>query len=249
MQKARSIKVLLVEDVEMSRWLILQSFRSWPEIIPDEAANGKEAVEKVQQNEYDIIFMDMRMPMMNGYEAAGIIRNLPEEKYKQIPIIALTGDSADHFYTKTEAAFFTDILTKPFEFNDLKRKILQYVPTPGHRQTPDVAKPVKAESLFKGNKKREEIFYREAIENLQTYKNIFKDAIAHRDAEKLSDMKHKAIIVMHVLALNDLQATLEKCQRYLEEKAPHNVLEQAFAEGETSFDQALTTLQERLKKR
>jgi CheY-like chemotaxis protein len=247
MQKNRSIKVLLVEDIEMSRWLIVQSLRNWPQIVPDEAANGKEAVEKVQQNEYDIIFMDMRMPVMNGYEAAGIIRNLPEKKYKQIPIIALTGDSADHFHTKKEAIFFTDILSKPFDFNDLKRKILQYVSTPGHQPTPEVAKPTKPESLFKGNKQREEIFYREAIENLQAYKNAFKDAIVHRDAEKLSDLKHKATIVMHVLALHDLQATLEKCQHHLKEKAPHHVLEQDLTEGETCFDKALTTLQERLK--
>ena len=247
MQKKRSIKVLLVEDVEISRWLILQSLRNWPQIIPDEAANGKEAVEKVQQNEYDIIFMDMRMPVMNGYEAAGMIRNLPEEKYKQIPIIALTGDSAEHFYTKKEATFFTDILCKPFEFNDLKHKILQYVPTQDHQPTPDISKPAKAEGLFKGNKHREEIFYREAIENLQAYKSAFKDAIAHRDAKKLSDTKHQAIIVMHVLALNDLQTILEKCQRHLKEKAPHHVLERDLAEGETCFDQALTTLQERLK--
>lgn len=247
MQKAHPIKILLVEDVEVNRQLILLSFRGWTQFIMDGAADGKEAVEKVQQNGYDIILMDLYMPVMSGYEAASIIRNLPEEKYKQIPIIALTGEREEDFYKKTEAPFFTDVLVKPFDANDLKRMILQYVPTPDHRHTQGVSRTAEAESLFKGNQQREEMFYRQAKENLQAFKNTFKEAFLHRDAEKLSDMKHKAILMMHVLALKDLETTLEKCQRLLKEKASHCVLEQALAEGEACFDQALATLQERMK--
>ena len=79
------------------------------------ASNGKEAVEAVKRERFDIIFMDVQMPEMNGYEATVEIRNL-----KIItPVIAVTASAVKGEKEKCLAAGMTDFLTKPFKKRDL----------------------------------------------------------------------------------------------------------------------------------
>ncbi len=125
MDSTSFIKVLLVEDADINRQLILMSFQKWPQFKMDEASNGNEAVDKAKTKDYDVILMDMRMPDMDGEEAARIIRGFPEEKYKKVPIIAVTGLTKEELQDST---LFTDVLMKPFGAEELKNKILQHSP-------------------------------------------------------------------------------------------------------------------------
>ncbi len=67
------------------------------------------------------------------------------------------------------------------------------------------------------------------------------------DAEKLSDLKHKALLVMQVLALDNLQANLEKSQMLLKKTVSPGLIEEAIDKGEASFDEALEIIEERLR--
>jgi len=119
------IKILLAEDVEENKIMLLQYFEEWENVEIEAVDNGKEALQKASENRYDIILMDMRMPEMDGHEATDLIRNLNDDHYKTIPIIALT---ADIFATEEESDDnFTDIIVKPFKFKELKEKILMYI--------------------------------------------------------------------------------------------------------------------------
>ena len=97
------VKVLLTEDMDVNRELA--SFvLSEKGFIVEEAVNGKEAVDKIaasQAGDFDIVLMDIQMPIMNGYEAAKAIRSLDDEKLNSIPIIAMT---ANAFREDVEAA-------------------------------------------------------------------------------------------------------------------------------------------------
>ena len=88
-------KILLVDDVEVNREIAIMILEEAGFTV-DFATNGKEAVEKISASnvgEYDLILMDIQMPIMNGYDAAAAIRNLPNKKIAEIPIIAMTANA------------------------------------------------------------------------------------------------------------------------------------------------------------
>lgn len=108
--------------VDDNRLLVSRFFHQLKHIVLDTAENGQECLKKVQSSSYDVVLMDMRMPIMNGAETTQKIRDLDGRKFKQLPIIALTADT----YGIPKDIGFTDILTKPFKFTDLTEIIEKY---------------------------------------------------------------------------------------------------------------------------
>jgi CheY-like chemotaxis protein len=109
----RPASLLLVEDTEDNRFLVLAYLKKTPYRI-DTAENGQIAVEKFLANAYDLILMDMQMPVMDGYTATREIRRLErEEGRKPTPIVALTAYALKEDIQKCLAAGCDDHLTKP----------------------------------------------------------------------------------------------------------------------------------------
>jgi PAS domain S-box-containing protein len=125
MESLKGIKVLIAEDNDINIMLIGQFMKMW-EVDYDIVLNGLAAVEQAQLKNYDMIFMDLQMPEMDGYEAAFAIRNLPGEKYKTIPIIALTASAMLDIKERAFEAGMTDYISKPFQPEELHRKIQYY---------------------------------------------------------------------------------------------------------------------------
>jgi CheY-like chemotaxis protein len=88
----------------------------------DFAVHGQEAVDKVQQKDFDAVLMDVRMPILTGYEATRKIR----EMHKNVPIIALTAHAMLDVREKCLSCGMNDYLTKPFEQAQLLEKLLQW---------------------------------------------------------------------------------------------------------------------------
>ena len=113
-------KILVVEDITLNQLLmktLLEDFKFKCDI----ASNGKDAIEKLQNNAYDLILMDLQMPVMNGFEATDFIRN---QMNSQIPIIALTADVTTMDKSNCESVGLNDYITKPVDENLLYHKIL-----------------------------------------------------------------------------------------------------------------------------
>jgi two-component system CheB/CheR fusion protein len=119
----KPLKVLVVEDVKLNQLLmrtILDDFKfEW-----DIADNGQIAIEKLQTETYDIILMDLQMPVMNGFEATEYIRH---KMNLQIPIIALTADVTTVDLEKCKAVGMNDYASKPLDEKILYSKILGLV--------------------------------------------------------------------------------------------------------------------------
>lgn len=114
-------KVLLAEDNELN-FEIAQEILKEEGLIVVRAENGQLAVEAFQSNPpgtFDVILMDVNMPVMNGITAAKIIRGLERKDAPMIPIVALTASIYDEDIKKTKEAGMNGYLTKPFERNDL----------------------------------------------------------------------------------------------------------------------------------
>jgi len=116
------IEVLIVDDSATNIELIKAYFESI-ECVGDFAVNGQEAIEKIKQKRYDICFMDLQMPVMNGFAATQIIRS---QISQDLPIIALTAADAPEDKEKCQEIGFTDFLSKPFNMNEFKDKIIRY---------------------------------------------------------------------------------------------------------------------------
>jgi signal transduction histidine kinase/CheY-like chemotaxis protein len=122
----KKIKVLVVEDIALNQLLmktLLDDFGFECEI----ASNGKIAIEKLQNNNYDIILMDLQMPEMDGFEATDYIRNTMK---LNIPIIALTANVTTADLEKCKTVGMNDYVSKPIEEKILYKKIVDLVNKP-----------------------------------------------------------------------------------------------------------------------
>ena len=95
----------------------------------DCAVNGKEAVEKIAfspENQYDLVLMDIQMPVMNGYEATAAIRSLPDKRC-QIPIIAVTANAFAEDVQLAKNTGMNGHLAKPLEFEKLNEVLNRWL--------------------------------------------------------------------------------------------------------------------------
>ena len=121
-------KMLLAEDIEINREIIIALLEGTG-IIIDCAENGQEALDMIEAapNKYDVMFMDMQMPKMDGLEATRRIRALPSMQGVKLPIIAMT---ANVFMDDIEAcinAGMNDHLGKPLDIDRVMEKLRKYL--------------------------------------------------------------------------------------------------------------------------
>ena len=104
------VKILLVEDIDVNREIATMMLEQFGFTI-ETAANGREAVGKAGKNSYDLILMDIQMPIMNGYEAARAIR----DSGNYTPIIAMTANALPEDIKRTHKAGMNDHISKPLD--------------------------------------------------------------------------------------------------------------------------------------
>ena len=121
-------KILIVEDNELNREIAAEILGMTGAEI-DVAENGKIAVEKVMnapENEYDLAFMDIQMPIMNGYEATAAIRSLPGARGK-VPIIAMTANAFAEDVQLAKNTGMNEHIAKPLDMNKLNDVLRQWL--------------------------------------------------------------------------------------------------------------------------
>ena len=117
-----NLKVLIAEDNVVNVMLMKKLLSKWS-IIPTIAENGERAVEFMQSGNFDIILMDLQMPVMNGFDATNEIRKMADPKKANVPIIALTASAMAEIKDKVYEAGMNGYLSKPFKPVDLIEKI------------------------------------------------------------------------------------------------------------------------------
>lgn len=117
----RGMKILIVDDNKMNLLVASRFLKKWQAHV-DEALNGQIAIDMVNKKAYDLIIMDLQMPIMDGFEATRTIKN----QYPYIPIIALTADAMPETYDKALTAGMNDYLSKPFVPNVLFEKVSKF---------------------------------------------------------------------------------------------------------------------------
>jgi signal transduction histidine kinase/FixJ family two-component response regulator len=117
--------ILVVDDKESNRRILIEYLNDSPmDFI--EAENGKEAVELAKQNHPDLVLMDMRMPVMDGCEATGILK--ADEKLNKIPIIIITASAMKEQWGEIKKAGGDVFLNKPINKSDLIIELMHFLP-------------------------------------------------------------------------------------------------------------------------
>ena len=125
-QNAIGKRVLIVDDNEVNLYItgkLLEPYK----LDVDVAVSGKEALSKVAEKEYDLIFMDHMMPEMDGVETTAAIRNMEPEQCRKIPIVALTANAVYGAKQELLEAGFCDYIAKPIDIKQLDVVIRKYL--------------------------------------------------------------------------------------------------------------------------
>lgn len=141
----KNASVLLVEDNDINRLYASSILKMWG-CHYETAENGVVALEKIRNNSFDVILMDIQMPVMDGFETTKAIRKGDPLK-NNVPIIALTANATQKDFEKCIAAGMNDCITKPFTQDDLLKTLTKYLGkklTIKKKITPQEVKPVDA---------------------------------------------------------------------------------------------------------
>jgi CheY-like chemotaxis protein len=121
--RTRGARVLLVEDNEINQEVALGQLED-AEVVVDVAENGEIAVRMVRDNHYDVVLMDMQMPVMDGVEATRIIRS--DARFEGLPIIAMTANAMAADREKCLEAGMNDHIPKPIDPEELFRVLAHW---------------------------------------------------------------------------------------------------------------------------
>lgn len=121
----KNLKILLAEDNDINILLIRKLLSPW-NVSLSVVKNGKLAVEAVIENDFDLILMDIYMPVMDGLEASLAIRKLSNPIKANIYIIALTASVTTEIKDIIKEYRINDYLIKPFSIESFKQKIIQF---------------------------------------------------------------------------------------------------------------------------
>jgi CheY-like chemotaxis protein len=119
-------RILVVDDIYANRFLMKEIIKTAGyECL--QAENGKEAIDIIEVNVVDLVFMDIEMPVMNGLETVLFIRkNMPIAK-SRLPIIALTAHNPQLFFDDYRDVEFNEILTKPYSTDRVLSMIKKFL--------------------------------------------------------------------------------------------------------------------------
>ncbi|MEM9339896.1 MAG: ATP-binding protein, partial [Bacteroidota bacterium] len=127
-QKQLEIEVLLVEDNQANQFIAKSFLDKWGVKLKI-ANNGKEAIEAVKSKTFDVVLMDMRMPVMDGFTAAKHIRAMEDAYFQKVPIIALTASTMLDIRKSGSGQQFDGYLGKPFNPKELYNLLANYSKT------------------------------------------------------------------------------------------------------------------------
>ena len=247
----KNIKVLVVEDMALNQ-LLMRTLLDDFGFENDVAANGKIALEKLRAKAYDIVLMDLQMPVMNGLEATEYIRKTMRSN---IPIIALTADVTTSDLTKCTAVGMNDYLSKPVDEKLLYGKILGLVKKARLAQTPDAPKSSAAtktnytnlaylHKVTKSDPALMQAMIALYLEQTPPLVQVMKQSLRTQDWPALHAAVHKMIPSFSIVGINpDFEKMAKKIQGYANTEPQNEAIHDLVLQLETICTEACKELE------
>jgi len=119
-------KILVAEDNKINFFVVNKFLKSWG-VNVSHAENGKVALEMIEKDNFDLVIMDLHMPVLDGIEATKIIRKSQNPDIQKIPVVALTAAIMSENIDKIEGLEINDYILKPFKPEDLFNKVKKHI--------------------------------------------------------------------------------------------------------------------------
>lgn len=220
-----SIKVLVVEDIPLNQ-LLMKTLLDEFGFERDIAENGKIAIEKLKIKSYDVILMDLQMPVMNGFEATKYIRNTLK---LDIPIIALTADVTTVDLAKCKEVGMNDYIAKPVDERVLYSKIVSFAKKPesiksdktvSSNSNPILTKCINLDYLNTRTKSNPKLMMEMIalyLEQTPPILNAMKQSMADENWPMLSAAAHKIIPSFSIMGINpkyeNMTRKIQECSK------------------------------------
>ncbi len=247
-------RLLIAEDSQVNRDVLLGMLEDLS-LRPDIAENGVEALDLYRKNEYDFIFMDCQMPMLDGYEVTRRIRALESGSEKRVPIVALTANALVGDRQKAFDAGMDDYLAKPFRQEELVGMIYSW--TFGERKEQaeihSIDKPVEPRrpndipsidisvlqsykdiSGGKGNNLLD-IVVTGFLKSADTYIRDLNHALDNEDSKKIASIVHKFKSAAGQTGAIRMMNQLVEIEQLIEQSAPVQQVEEIMRDIEVEF--------------
>ena len=204
----KHVRLLLVEDNPINQVVAKNFMDKWG-FTTTVAHEGKEALLLLTSKNFDLVLMDIHMPIMNGYEATRQIRANGDAYFKQLPIIALTADVSSEIRARAMASGMTDLMTKPFQPNELYAILEKYLPEKIIPHTAPKLFP-KLKIYSEGNKKFEQELVDLLIKNIFELDAGVSQLVLENKVEVFNSVIHKSKTAISILDDNRLYEMVEE---------------------------------------
>ena len=230
----KGLRILCVEDNEINQIVIEQYFDKWS-IQSTFAATGTEAIELAEKNVFDLIFMDIRLPDISGYETSTTILEKVEDF--KTPIVALTAEIDDMTSLKIKEAGMVGFLGKPFKTEELRETILLYADDSNQilsneekalriKQIERIRKrtskkdssaeiedqEISVESLLEYTQTKEalDFFVNTFSIRVDEFRIAYENALYNKDTLELDNLTHTILPHLKILGMNRMQVLIKR---------------------------------------
>ncbi|MBT28286.1 MAG: hypothetical protein CMO01_01405 [Thalassobius sp.] len=246
----KGIKVLLAEDNELNQFFAISVLENWDTKV-DVVGNGKDALELISKNTYDVVLMDIQMPVMNGIEATKYLRNTGNN----IPIIALTANALKGDKEKFLGFGMNNYVSKPIEPNNLFTAICQVlnikadsmILNPNETNKNEIGESYsleKLETMSVNNPKFKEkmikIFVEMTPDNLVELEN----AIKSKNYNLLKNLAHKMKASIDTFIIKQSMKDIRKLETVEKEDMSEKDIQQVFERLKENLFKIITQLKE-----
>jgi len=259
-EEIRNLKILIVDDEEYNRLLFKTILNRW-KVNYREAANGMEALEMLKTDRFDLLFMDARMPGIDGLKTTQFIRDEMKIKESEMPVICISAVSVSEDWQKYQKAGMNAFLPKPFTEEMLLTTILSvikdYAPVTG----PDIVRKEKIKSagtekinldnLYHISGGDEQFVKQMLISFIDTTKNGLTDmqkAVRSGKWESVADLAHKMLPPCRHINASDLSNLLKKIEESIQNKPDPVAVETLTKESCIEFEAVSEILKEQIAK-
>jgi CheY-like chemotaxis protein/HPt (histidine-containing phosphotransfer) domain-containing protein len=259
-EEVRNLKILIVDDEEYNRLLFKTILDRW-KANHTEVSNGMEALELLKSNRYDLLFMDARMPGIDGLKATQFIRNEMNITESEMPVICISAAAVNEDWQKYRNAGMNAFLPKPFSEETLLTTILSvikdYEPVSGIIQPAKekidsaVDKKINLDNLYHISGGDEQFVKQMLVSFLESTKkglDDMKEAVRTGGLDTIAELAHKMSPPCRHIGALELSNLLKKIEENTKNKVALHDLEGMTATSIKEFESVSVLIEEQITK-
>ena len=259
-EEIRNLKILIVDDEEYNRLLFKTIMTRW-KISYHEASDGMEALEMLKTNKYDLLFMDARMPCIDGLKATQFIRNEMNITESEMPVICISAATVNEDWQKYQKAGMNAFLPKPFTEEMLLTTILSVIKDCASVSGADLVREEKINSagqekinlqnlyhISGGDEKFVKQMLLSFIDSTKKGINEMQETVKSGQLDSVADMAHKMLPPCRHIGAVDLCNLLRKIEENIQKKIEPQDLEKLTGESLLEFEAVSGLIKEHIAK-